>query len=67
MLVEPAQSAGISDGSRITSLNGSPVSSAAQLSEAVAAVDPGTVSVSWTDPSGADHTASVTLAEGPIG
>jgi S1-C subfamily serine protease len=64
----PAESAGISDGSRITALNGSPVSSAAQLSEAVAIVDPGTsVSVSWTDPSGMSHTATVTLAAGPIG
>lgn len=64
----PARSAGITQGSMITAFNGSPITSAAQLSEAVAALDPGkSVNVSWTDASGASHAATVTLTTGPIG
>jgi len=64
----PAESAGITRGSTITAFNGSAISSAAQLSNAVAAVDAGkTVNVSWTDSSGTSHTATVTLKTGPIG
>lgn len=63
-----ARSAGITRGSTITAFNGSPITSAAQLSKAVAAVDAGkSVTVSWTDPSGASHTSTVTLKTGPIG
>jgi S1-C subfamily serine protease len=63
-----AESAGITRGSTVTAFNGSAISSAAQLSKAVAAVDAGkTVNVSWTDSSGATHTATVTLKAGPIG
>lgn len=63
-----AESAGITRGSTITEFNGSRITTAAQLSKAVAAVDAGkSVSVSWTDTSGTRHTATVTLKEGPIG
>jgi S1-C subfamily serine protease len=63
-----AESAGITRGSTITAFNGSSITSATQLSEAVAAVDAGkSVNVSWTDSSGTSHTATVTLKAGPIG
>jgi S1-C subfamily serine protease len=63
-----AESAGITRGSTVTAFNGTAISSAAQLSKAVAAVDAGKpVNVSWTDSSGATHTATVTLKAGPIG
>ena len=63
-----AESAGISRGSTVTAFNGTAISSAAQLSKAVATVDAGkAVNVSWTDSSGATHTATVTLKAGPIG
>ena len=63
-----AESAGITRGSTITAFNGSTITSASQLSNAVAAVDAGkSVNVSWTDASGTSHTATVTLKAGPIG
>jgi S1-C subfamily serine protease len=63
-----AQAAGITRGSTITAFNGSSITSATQLSRAVAAVDAGkSVNVSWTDTSGTSHTATVTLKAGPIG
>ncbi|KQV73677.1 hypothetical protein ASC61_00845 [Aeromicrobium sp. Root344] len=64
----PARAAGITQGSTITQFNGSSISSAADLSAAVAAVDAGkTATVSWTDAAGTSHTATVTLIAGPIG
>lgn len=64
----PAESAGITRGSTITAFNGSSITSASQLSNAVAAVDAGkSVDVSWTDASGTSHTATVKLTTGPIG
>ena len=63
-----AESAGITRGSTITAFNGSTITSASQLSNAVAAVEAGkSVTVSWTDASGTSHTAKVTLKAGPIG
>ena len=63
-----AQSAGITRGSTITAFNGSSISSGAELSRAVAAVDAGkSVTVSWIDSSGTSHTATVILKAGPIG
>jgi S1-C subfamily serine protease len=63
-----AEAAGITRGSTITAFNGSSITSATQLSHAVAAVDAGkSVNVSWTDTSGTSHTATVTLKAGPIG
>lgn len=64
----PAESAGITQGSAITAFDGSSITSAAQLAEAVAALDAGeSVNVAWTDPSGTAHTATVRLVAGPIG
>ncbi len=62
----PAAEAGITAGDSITAIGSTPVSTAADLSAAIAASQPGAVtSVTWTDDSGASHQASVTLASGP--
>ncbi|WP_162255468.1 S1C family serine protease [Aeromicrobium sp. Root236] len=63
-----ARAAGITRGSTITQFNGSSISTAAELSDAVSRVDAGkTATVSWTDSAGTSHTATVTLKAGPIG
>ena len=59
----PADDAGIAAGATI---GGTSVSSASTLQSAVATHEPGDkVSVSWTDASGQNHTATVTLGTGP--
>jgi S1-C subfamily serine protease len=64
----PAEVAGLSAGSTITSLNGSAVTSADALSAAVASLDVGDhATVAWTDATGQAHSATITLGEGPIG
>lgn len=64
----PAEAAGLTVGSTITSLNGSAVTSSDVLSAAVAKLAVGDrVTVAWTDTSGQAHTATITLGEGPIG
>lgn len=64
----PAASAGLTAGSTITSFNGSPVTSADALSEAVAGLAVGDrVTVAWTDTAGQAHTESMTLGDGPVG
>lgn len=61
-----AAAAGITGGSVITSLGGSSVDSPSTLTNLISRYHPGDkVSVSWTDPNGQNHTASVTLANGP--
>lgn len=61
-----AQSAGIVNGSVITSLGGSPVDSPTALTNLIGRYHPGDkVSIGWTDPSGQPHTATVTLRTGP--
>jgi len=63
----PAESAGLAAGDTITAVNGTTVDSAQALTTALAALHPGdSASVSWTDASGASHTAQVTLAQGPV-
>lgn len=63
-----AERAGISSGSTVTTLGGTGVGSAAELSAAVATHKAGdSVSVGWTDPSGRAHTATVRLGQGPVG
>jgi S1-C subfamily serine protease len=63
----PAADAGISTGSRITSVDGTSVSTAKALRSAVASHSPGdSVSVTWTDTAGGSHTATVTLGTGPV-
>lgn len=63
----PAAAAGLSGGDTITSLNGAAVASAGALTAALAGHRPGDqVGIGWTDASGAPHTATVTLARGPV-
>jgi len=62
----PAASAGLTAGDTITAVDGTSVASSTELSAALSGYDPGdTVTITWTDASGASHSASVTLATGP--
>jgi hypothetical protein len=62
----PAARAGITSGDTITSLNGSAVSTADQLTTALDALHGGQrATVGWTDANGGTHQATVTLADGP--
>lgn len=62
----PADDAGITRGSIITSADGVTVRSAAQLTEALQGRDPGNqVDITWTTPSGDSQSATVTLTTGP--
>ncbi len=63
----PAARAGITSGDRITSVGGTPVSTAEALQRAVRAYAPGdSVRIAWTDTSGTSHIATVTLIAGPV-
>jgi len=62
----PAQKAGLADGDVITAVNGTTVSSADDLTTVMMGHHPGDkVQVTWTDSTGQQHTATVTLATGP--
>ena len=62
----PAASAGISAGDTIVAVNGTTISSASDLSNALVNRKPGnSVTVGWIDSSGASHSVSVTLTAGP--
>jgi S1-C subfamily serine protease len=62
----PADKAGLADGDVITSVNGSSVTSASDLSTALEGDHPGdSVQLQWTDGSGQTQSASVTLTSGP--
>ncbi len=62
----PAETAGISAGDTIVSINGATISSPNDLSAALGGHRPGdTVTVGWVDQNGQRHTASVRLANGP--
>jgi S1-C subfamily serine protease len=62
----PAGDAGITEGSTITAIDGTRVTSADTLKSTLAKYQPGKrVSVTWTDVAGTSHTATVTLATGP--
>ncbi|WP_375481176.1 trypsin-like peptidase domain-containing protein [uncultured Jatrophihabitans sp.] len=62
----PAAKAGITPGSTITKVGGTSVTSSAQVKKILSAKEPGDrESISWTDSSGAAHTATVTLTTGP--
>jgi S1-C subfamily serine protease len=62
----PAATAGLAEGDVITSVAGQSVTTATQISSILATDHPGDkVSVTWTDTSGASHTATITLAAGP--
>jgi S1-C subfamily serine protease len=62
----PAQEAGLAGGDVITSLGGTTISSANDLTNAISQHHPGDkVSIGWTDSSGQPHTATVQLSSGP--
>jgi S1-C subfamily serine protease len=62
----PANVAGIGEGDVITAVNGAAVTSADQLTAAIQAHKVGdSVSITWLDPSGVSHTATITLVAGP--
>ena len=64
----PAESAGLARGDVIQSLNAKAVDSATTLTTLLDAQHPGDkVSVGWVDANGQSHTATVTLATGPVG
>jgi len=62
----PADTAGIGAGDTITSVGGTTIGSAQDLSNALLNYKPGdTVTVVWVDAQGTSHTASVVLTTGP--
>jgi S1-C subfamily serine protease len=62
-----AAKAGLAQGDVVTSVDGKPVASAAELSAAIAEHEPGdTVTLGWTTAAGAQQTGTVDLAEGPV-
>ena len=62
----PADKAGLTEGDVITSVNGSSVSSASDLSNRLESDHPGdSVQLQWTDGSGQTASATVTLTSGP--
>jgi S1-C subfamily serine protease len=64
----PAQTAGIAAGDVITSVAGTTVTSPNDLTTALQQHHPADkVSIGWTDQAGAQHTATVQLASGPVG
>jgi S1-C subfamily serine protease len=62
----PAAAAGLGAGDIITSVNGQPITSPQALSALTGSHHPGEkVTVAWTDPSSAQHHATIVLASGP--
>ncbi len=62
----PAAKAGMTGGSVIVAVNGSPVGSPASLTSTLARLHAGdTISVTWVSPSGSRTTSRLTLAAGP--
>jgi S1-C subfamily serine protease len=62
----PAANAGLQQGDEITSVNGQAVDSPDSLSSLLQNHRPGNnVTIGWTDQSGQNHTATVTLTTGP--
>ncbi|WP_168203789.1 S1C family serine protease [Humibacter ginsenosidimutans] len=62
----PAASAGLAAGDTITAVGGTTVTSSDGLTSALKKYSPGdSVSITWTDSSGASQTATVTLTSGP--
>ena len=64
----PAEGGGLSRGDLITSLDGKTVESATSLTSILDGHHPpDRVALGWTDANGQSHTATVTLAAGPVG
>ncbi|HSZ39630.1 MAG TPA: trypsin-like peptidase domain-containing protein [Trebonia sp.] len=62
----PAETAGLTAGDVITSVNGTSVDSYGAIQQILEGNHPGDkVSVGWTDTSGQSHTTTITLANGP--
>ena len=62
----PAEEAGLTAGDTITAVGGTAVTSAEDVSSALAGLDPGDqVTVTWTDAAGTAQSATATLATGP--
>lgn len=62
----PAEQAGLQQGDEITSLDGTPIATSDDLRTALFSHHPGdTVTLGYTDTTGAAQTASITLASGP--
>src|SRR5699024_9318095 len=62
----PAAEAGLTAGDTITAIGSTPITDGNSLSDAISDHEPGdTVSLTWTDTSGQNHTAEVTLTQGP--
>ncbi|CAN5174670.1 hypothetical protein BH09ACT6_BH09ACT6_11760 [soil metagenome] len=62
----PAATAGLVAGDTITAVDGTTIDSGSTLTSTMKSHNPGdSVTVTWTDASGANHSASVTLVEGP--
>jgi S1-C subfamily serine protease len=62
----PAARAGIAAGDVVTAVNGHSVTSASSLKSTLSGAKPGQqVTVTWTDPAGSSHSATVTLITGP--
>ena len=63
---EPAQTAGLQSGDRITSVDGTTVDNPTQLTAVMGRLHPGqTVPLAWTDGNGHHHTGTITLGSGP--
>jgi S1-C subfamily serine protease len=64
----PAARLGLAAGDTVTSVDGTRVGTADQLRSAVGAHEPGdSITVDWSDTSGATHSGEVSLTTGPIG
>jgi len=64
----PADQAGLTAGDTLTAINGRTIDSATTLTEVMDTLHPGDkVTLTWVDQSGQQQSASVTLAEGPVG
>ncbi|WP_084143027.1 S1C family serine protease [Amycolatopsis taiwanensis] len=64
----PAEQAGLARGDVITAINGRPIDSATTLTTLLDGQHPGDkITLTWLDPTGAQQSTQVTLAEGPIG
>jgi S1-C subfamily serine protease len=62
----PAQEAGLAEGDVITAVNGQTITSPTKLTNLLEPDHPGdSISLTWTDNSGASHTATIQLSSGP--